>query len=176
MSGQAYGLLAELTLNPSANNFGSMVSIAGTINKAGSGTHADFTGLVVDIPVIGAGVATLTNASTVKILGAPTGATNNYALWVDAGAVRLDGLADIGSGGTVPTGQLLVDQASTTAAIPVISLEQRDIDQDWFEFDTTIGTGNATEAVGAKVLTTTHFLKVEITGVGARYIPVGTIA
>lgn len=79
-------------------------------------------------------------------------------------------------GTTAATGQLVVDQASTTAAIPVLSLEQRDIDQDWFEFDTTIGVGNATEAVGAKVLTTTHFLKVEITGVGARYIPVGTIA
>lgn len=73
-------------------------------------------------------------------------------------------------------GQLAVDQASTTGAIPVVSLEQRDIDQDWFEFDTTIGTGNATEAIGAKTLTTTHFLKVTLTGVGARYFPVGTIA
>ena len=148
----------------------------GVINKASSGTHSDFTSARFDAPAVGAGDAALTNASTVKITGAPTGATNNYALFVAAGATRLDGLVDIGSGGTVPTGQLLVDQASTTAAIPVISLEQRDIDQDWFEFDTTIGTGNATEAVGAKVLTTTHFVKVTITGVGVRYFPVGTIA
>jgi hypothetical protein len=82
----------------------------------------------------------------------------------------------ISIGTTASSGRMVVDQFSTTAALPVISLEQRDIDQDWFEFDTTIGTGNATEAVGAKVLTTTHFLAVTITGVGVRYFPVGTIA
>ena len=40
----------------------------------------------------------------------------------------------------------------------------------------TIGVGNAIEAVGAKTLTTTHFIKNTINGVGTRYIPAGTIA
>jgi hypothetical protein len=44
------------------------------------------------------GGGAITNASTVYIGGAPTEATNNYALWVNAGASRFDG--DVGIGGT----------------------------------------------------------------------------
>jgi len=39
----------------------------------------------------GAAAAGVTNASSLKISAAPTGATNNYALWVDAGTSRFDG-------------------------------------------------------------------------------------
>ena len=67
-------------------------------------------------------------------------------------------------------------QGSTTGAIPVLALEQADVDQHMIEFITTIGTGNAIEAVGAKVLTTTHFIMVQIPGGLTRYFPVGTIA
>ena len=62
------------------------------------------------------------------------------------------------------------------AAIPVLTLTQSDVDQDMIEFVSTIGTGNAIEAVGAKTLTTTHFIKVTIPGGLTRYFPVGTIA
>ena len=44
------------------------------------------------------------------------------------------------------------------------------------ELTTTVGEGNAIEAAGTKVLTTTHFIKATITGVGTVYIPCGTIA
>jgi hypothetical protein len=40
-----------------------------TLNKAGSGTHPDFATLFLDAPAIGAGAATLTNATTLKIGG-----------------------------------------------------------------------------------------------------------
>jgi hypothetical protein len=49
--------------------------------EAGSGTHADFIGARLDAPSITPGAAALTNASTLKITGAPSGATNNYAMW-----------------------------------------------------------------------------------------------
>lgn len=90
--------------------------------------------------------------------------------------MRLTRLGILSLGTTAETGQAVLDQASTTAAIPVLVLEQRDVDQPFMFYDTTIGTGNATEAVGAKVLTTTHFVMVNIVGVGNRYFPVGTIA
>lgn len=78
---------------------------------------------------------------------------------------------------TGASAQLSVSQSSATAAIPVLKLKQTDISEEMMELDgTTIGTGNAIEAVGAKTLTTTHFVKVTITGVGTRYFPVGTIA
>ena len=39
---------------------------------------------------------TVTSASTLKILAAPTEGTNNYALWVDSGVTRLDGRLGVG--------------------------------------------------------------------------------
>ena len=66
------------------------IRIAPTLVEAGSGTHANFNSLVIVPPVVTVGVATLTNASTVRISGAPTGATNNNSLWV-TGNIKLDG-------------------------------------------------------------------------------------
>jgi hypothetical protein len=83
---------------------------------------------------------------------------------------------DVGIGITGPTAQLHVDQASATAAQPVLYLDQADISEEMIEFNTTIGVGNAIEAVGAKSLTTTHFIKVTLPGALTRYFPVGTIA
>jgi hypothetical protein len=83
---------------------------------------------------------------------------------------------DVGVGGTAPTAQLHVDQASTTGAQPVLLLDQADVDQAMIQFETTIGEGNAVEAVGAKSLTTTHFIMVTLPGGLTRYIPAGTIA
>jgi hypothetical protein len=78
--------------------------------------------------------------------------------------------------GALANAKLHVDQASTTAAIPVLILDQADLSEEMIEFVTTVGTGNPIEAVGAKTLTTTHFIRVTIPGVGYRYIPAGTIA
>ena len=74
------------------------------------------------------------------------------------------------------SGGLRVDQASATGAIPVLILDQVDVSEELIEFISTIGVGNAIEAVGAKTLTTTHFLKVTLPGGLTRYIPCGTIA
>lgn len=82
-----------------------------------------------------------------------------------------------GSIGTeIPLAQYHVDQSSAVAAIPVLYLDQADVSEEMIEFNTTIGTGNAIEAVAAKALTTTHFIKVTIPGGLTRYIPCGTIA
>jgi len=96
-------------------------------------------------------------------------ANTQYALWATA-------TSRVGLFTVSPAATLHVDQTSATGAIPVLYLDQADVSEEFIEFNTTIGTGNAIEAVGAKTLTTTHFVKVTITGVGIRYIPVGTIA
>ncbi len=88
----------------------------------------------------------------------------------------LDVLGDVGINITTPLGKLHVNQLSATGAKPVLLLSQLDIDEDMIEFTCTIGVGNAIEAIGAKTLTTTHFIKATITGVGEVYIPCGTIA
>lgn len=105
--------------------------------------------------------------------------TSNVPLKIDAGA--LDNLLFLGSGGvgiglSSSSGMLHVDQASATGAKPVLYLDQADVSEEMIEFNTTIGVGNAIEAVGAKSLTTTHFIKVTLPGPLTRYFPVGTIA
>ena len=92
-------------------------------------------------------------------------------------AMRIHSTQLIGMGGvTTALAQVHIDQTSTTGAVPVLYLDQADISEEMIEFNTTIGTGNAIEAVGAKALTTTHFIKVTLPGSLTRYIPCGTIA
>lgn len=79
--------------------------LAPTINKAGSGTHALFSTLLLDALVIGAAAATVTEATTLYISGAPSGATNLYAFHVAAGNIRIDGI-------------ILINTAVTTSASP----------------------------------------------------------
>lgn len=83
---------------------------------------------------------------------------------------------NFGVGVTTLLGRAHFDQGSTTAAIPTLYLDQADVSEEMIEFNTTIGTGNAIEAIAAKTLTTTHFIKVTIPGGLTRYIPCGTIA
>jgi len=82
----------------------------------------------------------------------------------------------VGIDAFTPGGKLHVNQSDYAGAMPVLVLEQRDADQDMIRFSAAVGVGNAIEAVGAKTLTVTHFVKVDIAGVGTRYLPVGTIA
>ncbi|MHC4709559.1 MAG: autotransporter outer membrane beta-barrel domain-containing protein [Planctomycetota bacterium] len=83
---------------------------------------------------------------------------------------------NVGVGVTSPSAKLHVDQETAGAAIPVLYLDQADVSEEMIEFASTIGVGNAIEAVGIKTLTTTHFIKVTLPGGLTRYIPVGTIA
>lgn len=91
------------------------VNIAPTFSKRSAGTHPDFVSLAVRPMTFGGGAATVTNASSLKITGAPTGATYNYALWVDAGLVRWDDPIALG-GGAAPTLGTIGGSGPTTAA------------------------------------------------------------
>lgn len=65
------------------------------VGIASSGTHNEFAQLYLKPLSITAtaGTGVLTNSSTLSIEGAATGATNNYALFVKSGAVRLGALS-----------------------------------------------------------------------------------
>lgn len=82
---------------------------------------------------------------------------------------------NVGIGTVSPSAKLHVDQASTTAVQPVLLLDQADISEEMRQFETTIGTGNAIEASGSKLLTVTHFVKDTLPGGLTRYTPYGTI-
>ena len=82
----------------------------------------------------------------------------------------------VGIGLEIPTGKVHIDQGSTIGAVPVLHLDQADLSEEFIKFSSTIGTGNPIEAVAAKTMTPTHFLRVELTGGLVRYINAGTIS
>jgi hypothetical protein len=109
--------------------------------------------------------------------GTASTATFGHRFYINNVVVmELEGTGRVGVGIGAPTARLHVDQSSTTAAIPTLYLDQADVSEEMIEFNTTIGVGNAIEAVGGKTLTTTHFIKVTLPGALTRYIPCGTIA
>ena len=99
-----------------------------TLVEAGSGAHTLAAGAAFYAPgLTTSGGATTTNATTVYISGGMTGATNNYALWVDAGDVRFDGnLAVTGTvtatGNTTASGTLTVSGSTVTMTTPTVAL------------------------------------------------------
>jgi hypothetical protein len=103
-------------------------------------------------------------------------AVDTATVWKDLILQPVAGYVGIGSGATSPAGVLHVDQSAAAGAVPVLVLDQADVSEEMIEFVTTIGVGNAIEAIGAKSLTTTHFIKVTLPGALTRYIPAGTIA
>jgi len=90
-------------------------------------------------------------------------------------AIRVDSAQRVGIGTPSPLARLHVKQPSTTAANPTVELEQLDLSEEFFNFVGTVATGNPIEDVGAKTLTTTHFIRVAVNG-SFLYFPVGTIA
>lgn len=98
------------------------------------------------------------------------GGTDANTFYMNAGTDR------VGFGLAAPLGKVDIDQNNATGAIPALKLNQDDLSEEFIEFAGTIAVGNPIEAIGAKTLTTTHFLKVTITGGLTRYIPIGTIA
>ena len=74
-----------------ANYFG---SYALTAPSTGS-TYGAVMTMIVRSPQITTSTGTLTNAIGLYIAEAPTGATNNYSIWVDDGTVRLDAALEL---------------------------------------------------------------------------------
>lgn len=115
-SAEGQQLFVGGTVEAVANQNAHGIRIAPTLVKAGSGTHNDFTSIQIVPPVVTANSSTLTNATTVKITGAPTGAVNNYALWVTglsqfAGDIvpEADGTRDLGIQTTAQWANLWAD-------------------------------------------------------------------
>lgn len=90
-------------------------------DSSGSGTIASRTGASIHQPAFASSSAvTVTNGATLYIEGQPTNGTNTtvtnpWALWVDAGNLRLDGSVAIGVT-TTPTARLHLGAGTATAS------------------------------------------------------------
>lgn len=82
------GSAATLAANDS---YGGHVIGAQAVTGAATGTHAWMSGLVIKPPTFTSGGATLTNSATLYVEDAPSGATNNWAIYVAAGNIRTQG-------------------------------------------------------------------------------------
>lgn len=105
--------------------------------------------------------------------------TTSMAYFHSAGALAADkATVEVISDavGNADSAVVRVEQTNIAGVSTCLALKQDDIDIPFITLESTIGVGNAIEAVGAKTLTTTHFVMVDIEGVGTRYFPVGTIA
>jgi hypothetical protein len=84
------------TLAPVAGSDAYALNIQPTFTIPGSGSATDYVSLYVRTPIINAGAGNPVSFSTLKVQGAPSGASNNYALWVAAGQARFDGGMTLG--------------------------------------------------------------------------------
>ena len=92
-------------------------------------------------------------------------------------AMRIAWNGNVSIGIIAAAAKVDINQASGTAAIPVLKLTQADISEEIIEFDpTTIGIGNPIEAIGAKSFAQTHFLKVFVVGLGVKHVPMGDLS
>ena len=95
------------------------------LTKAASGTHAYALGVFVQAPAIAGGAGAVTNAASLAIEAEPTGATNNYALWVLAGKSRFGGSVQIGATGTPITQTRVYTPTLTPTLIAAAGLTEQ---------------------------------------------------
>jgi hypothetical protein len=87
---------------------------SGVVINSG-GTHSEVGSVRINEPIITETSGSVTTAYTLKITSAPTEGTNNYALWVDAGATQLDGTLTVG--GVLSSDDTTNATSATTGAI-----------------------------------------------------------
>ena len=90
ISAEVFFELANPTYTVTAGANGIVANINPALTEAGSGTHTIMVGFNIGALLLTGGAGATTIAATVRIGGAPTGATTNLAFWVDAGASRFD--------------------------------------------------------------------------------------
>ena len=174
-----HGLRIEPTLTAIAGNNAAVVSVAGTLTRAGSGdVHQNFWGTSFSAPTVN-GTINVTDTATVIIQGAMTAGTGeNYALYVDAGVSRFDGQIDIGGGGTLDYYHTRIrptwtsggadSVAATLVLAPVTTMHSGDT--SWgAHFATGVGVGaGITTAGNVALITSAYFGEPNITvGSGA---------
>lgn len=93
-SGVSTGTTSTLATDVASARFIVGTGIVGTFT---SGTHPIIASTAFKPQTITNNGATVTNTATTYIESAMTGGTNNYALWVDSGTVRIDDTIELGA-------------------------------------------------------------------------------
>jgi len=138
------GLVINTTLTSPVGQTMIGMNFAGTLVEAASGVHPviAFMGIAggftdggattddfrsLSVSAVGGTLTGVTRGTTVYVSGAPTGATTNLAMWIDAGQCRFDDSISIGAGAP-PDSAAILDLSSTSKAllVPRMTTAQRD--------------------------------------------------
>ena len=155
------------------------VTTAGTPASGAMYAEFDFTGITDTNENVGVKI----DAGGKKVIGLYVDADPiaNSAVYFTSGAALAADKATL-EVVSVPTTNnadsavLRLEQTHTAGGSNMLHMVQNDVDKPFIGFETTIGVGNAIEAAGGKSLTATHYVMVDIEGVGPLYIATGTIA
>ena len=97
----AFGLYTSGVLTGHSGDSAAIAGIKANNSIVTAGNCTTIAQLWVSDPQITVGAGAVTNSATVYIEGAASEATNDYALWVDAGATQLDGSLDVAGAVTI---------------------------------------------------------------------------
>ena len=103
-----------------SNCYGALIDSDITINSGG--THGIVAQMRIGEPNPTLTSGTITNAVTLYIPDAPTEGTNNYALWVDAGAVQFDETLDVTGIAKVASLQITGSRIGPTSDLNLLEL------------------------------------------------------
>ena len=93
----AFGLYTSGALTGHSGDSAAIAGIKANNSIVTAGNCTTIAQLWVSEPQITVGSGTVTNSATVYIENAASEATNDYALWVDAGTTRIDGDIELGN-------------------------------------------------------------------------------
>ncbi len=164
--GTWYGSLYTTKLQGSTFN---VTNLLGSFYRVD--TDATYSGALTSIYALQIGSPSIAGSSPVNAYGLfignqAAGTGTNFAIFTNTGIVSFND--KVGIGLAAPAAKLHVDQLSTSAAIPVLYLDQADLSEEFIEFASTVGAGNPidTAAIG------TYYgkLRVRVAGVGYKYI------
>lgn len=114
------GAISDVSWTSTGKQFA--VDSASLTDTTGSGTVASRTASSFGVPTFAStGAVTVTAAATVYIVNAPTAGsnttiTNGFALWVDNGNVRIDGMCVVASGNNAPSANFQVGTLTFSGA------------------------------------------------------------
>ncbi len=142
---------------------------------SGFQTQANSASIHLDAQTFGSGVSGtqfgVNRASTSSLFSDGSlltfGTKTNHDLIIgtnNAERMRISNTGNVGIGTTSPTGELHIDQASTTAAIPTLILDQADVSEEFIEFVSTSAANNTNPISTTAVGTYAGKLRINVNG------------
>ncbi len=144
------------TLNPLAGEVAAGLVVSTTINEAGSGNHSFLAGQYLPAPTITSGAATVSNAATLYVGGAPSATVSGgaYAVYVASGVVRFGGAVEAASTLSV-TGATTLSSTLGVTGLASFTAGIRELGRTFNAGDTQTVTHSASNFTGSGSMTWT---------------------